>query len=304
VKESLDVLERDLKNVTDQAVHDGKADFEAAESSYLAKAFQMADAGLASAQTYVGAGKERLAGPHHAHNAPPTGLAGSLAATAASALDAVSGGIGYAQQNLHQKSPELLNQYNRNPHHAVTSHTKSMGQAVTDTAVAGQAAAITTTQNAKDAVQPHVDAASSLAQPHIDAARPYVDSATATVQSGYENTKQQYNAVATSDKPLAQQVQEGVSAGLNSAKETVGLDKDRPIVPQVQEATKQAYGLDKDKPIISQVKEAYGTNSAPAESGAPQLAGGPGVLPPAVSQTSATLDPSLAPPEATKTTTI
>jgi len=190
-QESLEQLEKDFQETTNEAVAEGQADITAATATYLEQALKIADTGLTTAQTYVGAGKERL--QHHPNESAPTGFAASLAASAASALDVASGYIGLAHQQLHEKGhfPHDHTAGAVHPHpHPVTSHTKPLGEALGDTYAAAHATVQPHVDVAKATVEPHVEAAKATVQPHIDAtsaavqeaAQPYVESAKAALQ--------------------------------------------------------------------------------------------------------------------------
>jgi gas vesicle protein len=259
VKESFEEFEREIKETTDHAVADGKEDVTNATASYLEKALHIADTGLSTAQSYVGAGKEHLAAPHQGAN-PPTGLAASLAATAASALDAISSGLGMAHTQLHANAPGT---FQHHPSTAVTTPAKPIGQALSDNVTAVQAAAQPHIDAAKSAAQPHIDAAKSAAQPHIDnaqatvqphvdaamasaqphidnaqaAVQPHIDAAKAAAQPHIDAAKSTYNDVQTSDKSYVQQAQEFAQPHVDAAKSTVNdiQSSDKSYTQQAQE---------------------------------------------------------------------
>ncbi|KAG8878396.1 hypothetical protein FRB98_006132 [Tulasnella sp. 332] len=248
VKESFEELEREIKETTDQAVADGKEDVTNATASYLEKALHIADTGLSTAQSYVGAGKEHLTAPHQAAH-PPTGLAASLAATAVSALDAISSGLGMAHTQLHANAPST---FQHAPSTAVTTPAKPMGQALTDNVTAVQAAAQPHVDAAKSAAQPHIDNAQATVQPHMDAVmasaqphidnaqaavQPHIDAAKAAAQPHIDAAKSTYNDVQTSDKSYTQQAQEFAQPHVDAAKSTVNdiQSSDKSYTQQAQE---------------------------------------------------------------------
>ncbi|KAG8983964.1 hypothetical protein FRB93_006876 [Tulasnella sp. JGI-2019a] len=253
LKEDFEEFERELKATTDKVTRDGKEDVTAATASYLEQALHIADTGLSTAQSYVGAGKERLTAPQGAH--PPTGLAASLSATAASALDALSSGLGMAHTQLHANAPHNFQQSHPHPHNAVTSPTKPIGQAVSDNVSAVGAAAQPYGDAAKFAAQAHYEAAQSAVQPHVDAAaaaaQPHIDNTKAAAQPHIDAAKSTYNDV-------AQQAQDAAQPTIDAAKSTVNdiQSSDKSYAQQAQEVA---------QPHIDAVKDAAQSYGRSAE---------------------------------------